>query len=61
MIDCMMNYLKAAWLGIVVWFIFALVIGFLAGGWWGILIAFGLAVFFTLLWVFMACQRNLSR
>ncbi len=60
MFNCMMNYLSRTWWWVAIWVIIALVVGYLAGGYWGILIAFGMSVLIWLGIAYWNCSKSLS-
>lgn len=44
MFDCMLRYLASQWWWFAIFTIIAMIIGFFAGGWWGVAIGFGMGV-----------------
>lgn len=60
MFNCMVNYLANNWGWGLLWLVIALVAGYLAGGWWGILFGFGIWVLACLAFAFWNCSRSIS-
>ena len=58
MFDCMVNYLVKQWGAWLLWLIIALVAGYLAGGWWGILCGFGVWVLSALGFAAWNCSKQ---
>ena len=57
MFDCMLRYLTEQWWWLPIFVIVFMVVGFFAGGWWGVLIGFGFGVAVGVLNAFWNCSR----
>ena len=58
MFDCMLRLLAAQWWWVAIWVIGCMIVGFLAGGWWGVLIGFGIGAATALLFAYINCSRR---
>lgn len=58
MFDCMLRYLAEQWWWLPIFVIVGMVVGFFAGGWWGVLIGFGFGVAAGVLNAFWNCSRG---
>jgi NhaP-type Na+/H+ or K+/H+ antiporter len=58
MFDCMLKYLASQWWWLAIITIIAMIIGWFAGGWLGVLIGFGFGVAVAVGFALSACQRR---
>ena len=58
MFDCILRYLAAQWPWIAIWIIGCMIVGFFAGGWWGVAIGFGFGAAIAVAIAVWNCSRK---